>query len=260
MKSKTDLFWNARDASNLPDEDVNITDIYQRELEFIEIDKFLKGNMKVLEVGCGNGFSTARFRERVKHIDSFDFSPEMIKRAKVTYGETNNKFYNDNVLDLKNTKGEYDLVICCRVLINLHNFEEQKQAIKNISQHIKTGGKLLLVEGFKDGFAELSEARKQIGLSRLKPASISCYPKFDVFIRFLLNNGYDITKIQKPHLFNFAQYDYLTRVIYPAMVGEENVKHNSEFCKRAFEIVKNTNNIIVSGKFSRTYGVFLTKM
>ena len=58
MKTNTDHHWNDRAASVENDEEVNIMDIFQRELEYDYVCKYLGPTMRVLEVGCGNGFST----------------------------------------------------------------------------------------------------------------------------------------------------------------------------------------------------------
>jgi len=92
MKSSTDLHWNERAARIENDIEVNIMDIFQRELEYDYVCRYLTKEMKVLEVGCGNGFSTGRFRPLVKHIDAFDYAENMIARAREKLGETNNRF------------------------------------------------------------------------------------------------------------------------------------------------------------------------
>src|SRR5512134_935027 len=91
VKSQTDLYWSRRAASIENDAEVNIMDIFQRDLEYDHVCSHLEKSMRVLEVGCGNGFSTNRFRGLVNHIDAFDYSEEMIQRAQQAFGETNNR-------------------------------------------------------------------------------------------------------------------------------------------------------------------------
>ena len=57
-------------------------DIFQREMEYDYICRYLEPHMRVLEVGCGNGFSTERFRALVVHVDAFDYAEKMIERAR----------------------------------------------------------------------------------------------------------------------------------------------------------------------------------
>jgi ubiquinone/menaquinone biosynthesis C-methylase UbiE len=191
--------------------------------------------MKVLEVGCGNGYSTAYLRERVAHVDAFDYSEEMIRRAKDRYGERNNRFFLDNVLDPKSLQGPYDAVLCVRVLINLRNFEEQKKAISNLKTFVKPGGLLFLVEGFTNGFAALSGLRHELGLPPLEAAKINFYSHYD-----------SITSCFAPEFaiadsFHLGMYDLLTRVYFPMIVGPSNATHNSVFSQQAAALAKLTN-------------------
>src|SRR5437764_10183543 len=94
-KSSTDLHWQKRAETVAHDRNVNIQDIFQRELEFDFICPHLNASMRVLEVGCGNGYSTAVFRKVAGHVDGFDQSESMIARAKTTCGESNNRFLVD---------------------------------------------------------------------------------------------------------------------------------------------------------------------
>ena len=100
----------------------------------------------------------------------------MIERAKATVGERNNRFFVDNVLHPEHREGAYDAVICVRVLINLADLSEQRQAIRMMTEATKPAGLLgSLVEGFTDGFDALSRQREAIHLPALEPAAINFY-------------------------------------------------------------------------------------
>src|SRR5690242_3377606 len=111
MKSETDKHWDHQAGEEKDSSKVNLADIAQRELEFEVIRPFLQSNWRLLEVGCGNGFSTSRFRKLVKWVDAFDFSDAMIARAKRDWGEENNKFFQDSVLEPKCVTPPYDAAI-----------------------------------------------------------------------------------------------------------------------------------------------------
>lgn len=252
MKSETDIHWNTR-AANIEDEiDVNIMDIYQRQLEYKEICPHIKKTLEVLEVGCGNGYSTSIFRELAKYIDAFDLSENMIERAKKAYGETNNTFFIDNVLEMQKVKREYDLILCIRVLCNLRNLNEQRWAINNLLPFIKTGGIFLLLEGFTDGFLRLNEIRAKAGLPKLEPAKINFYSSVDDLMPQLEEKLFVEKEI---HLGN---YDYLTRFVYPCLVGNENVKHNTVFHQKAATLTEAYNPDSFKC-FSRLRGFVLRK-
>lgn len=233
MKSRTDQHWDTQAVSVTGDAEVNIADIYQRELENMYILKHLKMGARVLEAGCGNGYSTDVFRRQVGFVDAFDKSEEMINRAKQTYGETNNRFFTDDVLELGVTD-MYDAVICVRVLINLRNLDQQLQAVNNLTARVKPGGLFILVEGFTDGFHYLNKLRNQVGLDALKPAGINYYSSIKD-IRLTVD-----TDLLLHDQFHLGMYDYLTRVFYPMTAGDD-VRHNTEISRQSMRLAMEFN-------------------
>jgi SAM-dependent methyltransferase len=234
-KSSTDLHWSKRAASVANDIEVNLMDVFQREIEYDYVCSRLEPAMCVLEVGCGNGFSTDRFRRLVDHVDAFDYAEQMIERAKQAFGETNNRFIHDNVLDPQRLEGPYDATICIRVLINLANLEQQKIAVSNLASLTKPGGILILAEGFTDGFDALNDLRAQVGLPEIEPAAINFYsaladlePTLDELFA-------------REDTFHLGAYDYLTRVMYPLIVGAANASHNSNFSERCSQLARAFN-------------------
>jgi len=234
-RTETDAHWSDRAASVADDVEVNIMDIFQRELEYDEVGEHLEPAMRVLEVGCGNGFSTRRFRELVTHVDAFDYSPEMVERARTVAGETNNRFFVDNVLALEHADEAYDAVVCIRVLINLRDLAEQRTALREMAARVRAGGILVLAEGFTDGFAELNIVRERVGLPPLEPAAINFYSALDDLLPEL------DSEFDRVGSFHLGAYDYLTRVFYPLVAGVENAKHNTVFSERASELARAFN-------------------
>ena len=246
------MFWNERAQSVNSDVDVNTGDIFQREVENDLLCRYLKKEMTVFEVGCGNGYSTARFRSLVHWIDSFDKAENMIKRAKTDVGEENNKFILDDIVKPEIIKGPYDAGICVRVLINLGNLDEQLRAINNMTALIKPGGLLILFEGFIEGFSAMDDLRKKVGLTRLAPAKINCYSSLD-----------EILPAMKKHFkvketFHLGSYDFLTRVVYPLVTGPENIRHNTQFSEKCSLLAREFNPDALES-FSRMKGFLLEK-
>lgn len=232
MKTQTDLHWNERAASVANDFEVNIMDVFQRELEYDHVCRYLTGDMNVVEVGCGNGYSTRRFRELVAHVDAFDYAENMIERAKASVGETNNRFILDNVLAPEHLSPPYDTAICVRVLINLRDLEQQLRAVEVMASLLKPGGTLILVEGFTDGFRELSLLREQLGLPPVEPAAINFYSSLEE-LQPTLNRAFSLEE-----RFHLGSYDLLTRVLYPLLVGPDNVRHNTSLSERCSELAR----------------------
>jgi SAM-dependent methyltransferase len=234
-KSTTDLHWNERAASVSNDVEVNLMDIFQREIEYDYVCRYLEPSARILEVGCGNGFSTERFRRLVGHVDAFDYAENMIERARAAFGETNNRFIHDNVLDPKHLGSDYDAVVCVRVLINLHDLEQQRLALENLAKLTKQGGRLILAEGFTDGFDGLNTLRDEVGLPPLTPASINFYSSLAEILE-VLEASFELEET-----FHLGAYDYLTRVMYPLVVGPENATHNTNFSERCSELARAFN-------------------
>lgn len=244
--SKADSHWQTQAETIKEEAKVNIIDSYQRKLENAQICKYIKPQMSILEAGCGNGYSTNIFRKRAKWVDAFDISPEMISRANATYGEVNNHFFLDDILHPSHINRVYDVVICIRVLQNLRNLKEQRLALKNLVGFVKKGGLLILVEGFKEGFDEISKLRTKVGLPPITPARINCY-----------SFSWDLVSVLKgfttENTFHLGMYDYLTRVYYPMVVGENNIIYNSVFNKQGMKLAQQCNPDYFE-KYSRMKG------
>lgn len=251
-KSSTDLHWSERARSVAQDIEVNIMDVFQRELEYDYIEPYLDRDMSVLEVGCGNGFSTDRFRKCAKWVDAFDYSEDMVARARERFGETNNRFFHDDVLQPRDFRDPYDTVVCVRVLINLKDSAEQARALDNMTGALRQGGRLILAEGFTDGFGHLNELRAAVGLPALTPAPINYYTPL-AELEAALRDRYQVEA-----RFHLGAYDYLTRVVYPLQVGAENAKHNTNFSERCQQLARAFNPDAFED-FSRIRGLVLTK-
>lgn len=250
-KTSTDLFWEKR-ARELPDSrKINIDDLAQRQIENDFITAHLSKGNDVLEVGCGNGFLTTVLRQHVRHVDGFDFSEGMIAHAKEFAGENNNRFFHGSVLDPKAVTKQYDVVVCVRVLINLKDLDEQRAAVQNLKSWVKPGGKLILVEGYKDGFEALSALRTESGLPPVEPAAINFYSYF----ADLDPVGKDWTLVAK---WNSGLFDVLTRVTYPLLVGPENATGPGDFHDKVLPLARAFKGQELE-RFGRLRGVVITK-
>ncbi len=95
MKSSTDRFWNDRARDEREVAKVNIADTVQRDHELQFILRQIDQTMRIIEIGCGNGFVSQQLRDKAAFVDAFDYSENMVQQAKDNYGETNNRFYHD---------------------------------------------------------------------------------------------------------------------------------------------------------------------
>lgn len=236
-KSNTDLHWNERALTERDNARVNIGDTVQRDLELAFILEQLPPAGRVLEVGCGNGYVTQQLRNNSRHVDAFDYAENMIERARSTYGEKNGRFFHGSVLDRKACEPRsYDAVVCVRVLINLRDFNQQVSAIDNIACWIKSGGKLILVEGYQEGFESLNALRAACGMPPLRTASINFYSRFEKLKAAALGDSFEIEAE-----FHTGMFDFLTRVVFPALVGPEQAAGPADFHEKIKAIPLNYN-------------------
>jgi SAM-dependent methyltransferase len=252
QKSTTDQFWNKRAAEVTDQSKVNIDDTVQRDFELRFILEQLSPSMRMLEVGCGNGYVTDQLRQHVAFVDAFDYAENMIERARDRYGETNNRFFHDSVLDPKQARGPYDVILCVRVLINLRNLTEQVQAVSNLGELLRPGGRLILIEGYREGFDELNGLRTAIGLPPAHPAAINYYSRLsDLMPHILSSFAVEAT-------FNTGVFDFLTRVVYPVLEGPENAAGPGEFHKKVEPIIHNVRGGELA-RYARLFGFSLGK-
>jgi len=148
-----------------------IQDIRTRQLEIEALFLYLSNELKILDVGCGNGCVSQAIVENFDvEVDAIDLSSEMIAIAKNR--QTSNlkgrvTFLEQNILTFKK-EAYYDLAFSERCLQNLVSWDEQKMALANIANALKPKGELILLESFWTGLNKLNEARSELDLEEIK--------------------------------------------------------------------------------------------
>lgn len=187
-------------------------DVYYRSLEILEIIKEL-GDCPgyVLDVGCGNGFSTKKFATRFpgSYFEGVDFSEAMIREAHYSSILPNARFMVMNALDLSTIEHKYDTIISERCLINLTDCEKQEQAILQMKRVLDRQGKLILVENTMDGLNRLNLMRERIGLHEIQVRWHNLYFLHQPLLEFLQAHfeHVEARNIGMP-------YYFLSRVVY----------------------------------------------
>lgn len=143
-----------------------------REMEIATILKYFHSEGEILDLGCGNGFSTLRFAAAHRgHYRGVDYSPEMIAAANTVLAsstfaaETTVSFEVGDATALQFPDATFDVVTTDRCLINLLGLAPQRQALAEIQRVLKAGGRYVMCENTQQGLARLNQLRELAGLS-----------------------------------------------------------------------------------------------
>lgn len=203
-------------------------DHFYREHEIASILTHLKDGARVLDVGCGNGYSTLRFARSFPHAHfvGVDYSETMInhatralKKEKVSIRKRVS-FFTGDVLALSDVlqiqKMKFDYIVSERCIINLKNWEEQKQSLIEMRKFLKKNGRIILVENTQEGLARLNTLRKQFSLHAIGIRWHNFYvpeKKFLTFVKrhFILESTENIGNL----------YYIVSRVVYAKLAQLE---------------------------------------
>ena len=189
------------------------------DLEIREIINYIDDGDTVIDIGCANGYSTIQYacQKRIK-ISGIDLIPEMIEIAKLRKKQFTEKildkaeFNIGDILSLNADSGQYDKVIVTRVIINLNNWENQKKALRNCMELVKTGGLLLMSEATIQGWQNLNKFRVEWGLKKIEMPTFNFYLDEDKVIE-TVSPTLDFIELK-----NFSSTYYVgTRVIKPLL-------------------------------------------
>lgn len=227
-------------------------DYNNREIELDLIASFANVG-RILDLGCGNGYTALSMAARFspERIVGVDFSENMIAGAKTLMNEefadsaVKPEFICANVFDyIANVqRGEFDLVITERLVINLPTEESQTRLINEILDRLATGGKLLLVEGSAQGFATLNKVRTACGLPAIPDqyqGNESSKKLDERSVRAIEQKRGDVTFTDIP---NFSFYSVMSKVLHPLIVHPEQPKFTSIINDRAREVQKALNDL-----------------
>ncbi|MCC7145935.1 MAG: methyltransferase domain-containing protein [Phycisphaeraceae bacterium] len=149
-----------------------IQDLRTRQLEIEALFAYVRDGMRVLEIGCGNGYVAQAMVERFAvDLAATDFSPEMIgiaRARRLAQARGKVSFAVGDVLKLAE-RGQYDLVFTERCLQNLPTWEDQQKALMNIAGALKSGGQFVMLESFTTGSNNLNAGRAELGLPLIPP-------------------------------------------------------------------------------------------
>lgn len=224
-----------------------MSDNYVRssETQFIleQIKKIPNKSLKILDIGCGNGYTLSLISKLSKRYQLTGFEPnDLLRQIAKNRLKKKANIFNVNIRDHDLFDKKYDLIICQRILINIQNYQDQKKALKNILKLSKKNTKFLIIEAFSSGLKNLNLIRKKFKLDTLKSAKCNKYLPDNFF-----NNKY-LKKISHKNENILSSYYLIARVFHPYYLkaNNEKFKFNSEFVNYFKDIIPS-----VKGNYSQ---------
>ena len=137
--------------------------------------------IKLLDVGCGNGFTLSLVHRKFTQLQlsGIEYTPAL--RVLANKKGLPCKILPGDIRDSLSIPTEQDIIICQRVIINLLNKEDQKKALQNLINSLRSGGILIVIEAFTSGLENLNKCRAELGLSQIPPAHHNLYLEDDFF-------------------------------------------------------------------------------
>jgi SAM-dependent methyltransferase len=203
---------------------------YQSAIEHLVRSGRSAESLTVADLGCGNGYTLEVLRaldERPQLI-GFEYSPDLRAIAAKRF---EGKRVEVRAADIRKAETlgpeKLDIVICQRVIINLLDLEDQKNARDNIVAAAAEGSYLLFLECFNSALRTLNLARQEFGMSPIPPAHHNLYLEDDFF---------DMSTLARPpgsadvvHSNFLSTHYFVTRVLHPLLLGDRPFLRNSLF-------------------------------
>jgi hypothetical protein len=127
----------------------------------------------------------------------------------------------------------YDYVISERFIINQPSAEYQKMVIALISKKIKKGGYYLMCEAATRGLEKLNELRSNMGLPEIPANSADNISSIRLEDEAFENYIAKETDFEVHKKLGYSNFQFLSRVVYPASIYPAKPKYDSEMNRMA---------------------------
>jgi len=202
LKERIKAYWQDPNTRSLIDENL-------RKLEEGVVLRHLEPNFELIDIGCGDGYSTIEYAARVKRcvgVESSDYLREKAKAKFAQLGMKNTEFFAGDILDLKAYRQQFDLAVTQRVLINLTSWDLQQQAIENVRSVLRPGGLYVMIENTYEAHDAVNAFRDGLGLKKISKHWHNLYFHHDPLMEFLRSRFHVVAH------HSFGLYYLLTRV------------------------------------------------
>ena len=194
----------------------------------------------VLEIGCGNGINCLSVASTFPQSKLFgvDFVPEMVQHAlssaKAAAEDERCTFLVGDAMQLEmidHLPQDFDVAFTVRCLINLQTDENQRQALKSISQRVHGNGFIFLIENSQQSYARQNELRESLGLEPRVPASFNHFIDEVSFLEFARECGLTLEGIVDIS----SLHDTVLYALVPSINGGE-VDYNHPLVQAATQL------------------------
>ena len=175
--------------------DTNIRDLeVDKIIDILDTVKTYFTNPKILEVGCGNGYTAEQIIKKlnISQMTGVDYCKELVEIAKKR--ALNGIVFNvGDVFNLELEDSSFDIVFTERCLINLDSWEKQQKSLEEIRRVLKKDGVFIMVESFADSLENLNEARRVVGLDAIPQPFHNLFFEKEKFLRFIKEKFQDFS-------------------------------------------------------------------
>ena len=205
--------------------------MYDKHLLNAEIEllrKQIPDRTKILDAGCGEAEGTLVYSSipgTVVH--AVDFSETRLQKARGRLAGRENvickqvDFLGEYQLD-----HDYDVIVSQRFLINLMEWRLQQKVLLDLASMLNPGGRLLMLEGSRQGVDSLNEFRAAFDLEPIPVKWHNLFFDDRALVDFMREHGYQLITED-----GLGTYFLLTRGIRP--VFEQTLNWDSGFNRRA---------------------------
>lgn len=211
-------FWNDRSVLGVA---AGTNDLLAKHLEIEAIASYIRPGMRILDFGCGNGITALELARRYSvDLIGIDYARDMISAA-IQLSDTMKlkgkvKFCVSDHTSLRDIHDRFDLVYSERAIINLQDWDLQRQAIEDITVLLKPGGIYVMCENSMDGLDRINELRDKLGLSSISP------PWHNRYLREKEVESLLMPDVKLDHVNHFSStYYLLSRVLNAALAAKE---------------------------------------
>lgn len=196
--------------------------MYDKNLLNAEIElirRRIPPDAKILDAGCGEGEGTLVYASVPgAKVHGVDFSETRLRKAAETLNRQQNvslkqvDFLGDYEIDR-----DFDVIVSQRFLINLMEWPLQQKVLLALMSALKKGGRLLMLEGSRQGVDSLNDFRAALGLDPIPVKWHNLFFDDEALVNFMHDSGFELLEQD-----GLGTYFLLTRGVRPALDTELN--------------------------------------